>query len=70
MAEARGRSEWERVSLLCCVLVNSNPYRKKGAKPAKPADFNPYRAGRDMVMPISPGELRDFFPQGFGPQKE
>lgn len=42
MADGRRRDEWDRTSLVCAMLVNSNPYRK--GKPITPDAFNPYAA--------------------------
>jgi len=41
MGEARGRSEWNQTSLLCAMIVNSNPFRSGG--PISPDKFNPYK---------------------------
>jgi hypothetical protein len=44
MDEGRERSAWNRVSLLCAVVQNSNPFRE--GKPVSPDFFNPYAKKR------------------------
>ncbi len=43
MAKAKGEFEWEQTSSLMALIVNlvRNP---KKTKPAKPSNFNPYKA--------------------------
>jgi hypothetical protein len=59
MAEAKGRDNWRHTSMLCAVVVNSNPFRAKGAKPAKPSDFDPYRP-EDKPLVVSIDALKVF----------
>jgi hypothetical protein len=41
MADARGRSEWARSSLLCTLIANVN--RDPKSKPFTLDDFSPYK---------------------------
>jgi hypothetical protein len=49
MTEARLRADWQRQSVLCAVVANTNPHRRRAAKPD---DFNPYvdMRKRERVM--------------------
>lgn len=55
MDEARDRSEWNRISLICATFHNSNPFRE--GKPLAPDRFSPYAVvdGKQpaQVKPIS-----------------
>ena len=60
MAEARGCFEWEQTSSLMALIVNlvRNPTK---SKPAKSADFNPYRHTPKPITKVPLTILRDVF---------
>lgn len=60
MAEGRLRAEWNHTASLMAHMCNVAPFRKKGAKLAKPADFHPYaRARGRKTRPVSVAKLAD-----------
>lgn len=51
MAEARQRSDWDKVSWLGAIIINAQ--RTKGDKFVTPAQINPYLADRQKPAPKS-----------------
>lgn len=62
MAEAKGRDNWRHTSMLCAVFANSNPFRAKGSKAVKPADFDPY-APKAKPLVVGIDALKMFLPK-------
>jgi len=69
MVEGRGEFEWARTSWILATYINSN--RKKGSRPVKPEDLNPYLdtgAGREKKVNLTQHEtvevLRKVFTNG------
>jgi len=48
MAEAKGRADWGRTSVMLALLANVNRDPKK-TRAFKPADFNPYEMEKRTV---------------------
>jgi len=48
MAEAKGRADWGRTSVMLALLANFNRDPKK-TRAFKPADFNPYEMEKRTV---------------------
>ncbi|MFH1022130.1 MAG: hypothetical protein V1809_01935 [Planctomycetota bacterium] len=48
MAEAKGRADWGRTSVVLAVLANTHRDPKK-TRAFKPADFNPYATEKKTV---------------------
>lgn len=57
MVEGRRLDAWEHTSWLIASFINSNPFRKKGARPIKPSEVNPMerkeRTGPSIKIKIS-----------------
>ncbi len=70
MAEGKSRDQWNHTAAMLAHLVNVQPFRRKGAKLAKPTDFHPFarrRSGRHT--PVSVDRLTDEMVK-FGEGKE
>jgi len=61
MYEARGRSDWDRTSMLIAVVINMmrDPKKSRGVVPTT---FNPFRNKKKKTIPIVPlTVLKDVF---------
>ena len=49
MAEGRRREDWNHTASIIAALINSNPFRKPGAKPVSPQEIHPMGRGESAA---------------------